>query len=43
MDLAGAEHELDAFEDRGTRLRRVLEPVKDKYDYILIDCPPSWG
>ena len=43
MDLAGAEHELDAFEDRGTRLRRVLEPVKDKYDYILIDCPPSLG
>lgn len=43
MDLAGAEHELDAFEDRGTRLRRVLDPVKDKYDYILIDCPPSLG
>ena len=43
MDLAGAEHELDAFEDRGTRLRRVLESVKDKYDYILIDCPPSLG
>ena len=41
MDLAGAEHELDAFEHRGTRLRRVLEPVKDKYDYILIDCMRS--
>ena len=30
-------------EDRATRLRHVLEPVKDSYDYILIDCPPSLG
>lgn len=43
MDLAGAEHELDAVEDRGTRLRHVLDPVKDDYDYVLIDCPPSLG
>lgn len=43
MDLAGAEHELDAVEDRGTRLRHVLDPVKDDYDFILIDCPPSLG
>lgn len=43
MDLAGAEHELDALEDRSMRLRHVLEPIKDQYDYILIDCPPSLG
>ncbi len=41
--LAGAEHELNYMEARGTRLRQVLEAVKDKYDYILIDCPPSLG
>lgn len=41
--LAGAEHELNYMEDRATRLRHVVEPVKDSYDYILIDCPPSLG
>lgn len=43
MALAGAEHELDALDERGTRLRTLLEPVKEDYDYILIDCPPSLG
>ncbi|MEE0511560.1 MAG: AAA family ATPase [Peptococcaceae bacterium] len=43
MTLAGAEHELSYMEDRGTHLRSVLAPVKDEYDYILIDCPPSLG
>lgn len=43
MDLAAAEHELNAMEDRGTHLRTVLAPLKDDYDYILIDCPPSLG
>lgn len=27
--------------DASTRLRNILEPIKDKFDYILIDCPPS--
>ena len=43
MDLAGAEHELDDLDDRGTRLRHLLDPVREQYDYILIDCPPSLG
>lgn len=39
--LAGAEVELIDMENRETRLRKALEPIKDRYDYILIDCPPS--
>ena len=42
-ELAGAEIELVSVEDRETRLRRVLEPVRDAYDYIIIDSPPSLG
>ena len=40
-DLAGAEIELLDMDDREMRLHRILEPYKDKYDFILIDCPPS--
>ena len=43
MDLAGAEVELVNLEDKQYRLKKSVELVKEKYDYILIDCPPSLG
>ena len=36
MDLA-----LDSFKHPTRRLARVLEPLRDEYDYIFLDCPPS--
>ena len=40
-DLAGAAVELLTMESPNTRLKDALSAVKDKYDYIFIDCPPS--
>lgn len=43
VDLAAAEVELVGRLARETRLRQVLEPIRQRCDYILIDCPPSLG
>ena len=43
VDLAGAEVELVGMEGRENALKAGLEKIKDNYDYIFIDCPPSLG
>lgn len=43
INLAGAEVELVNIENRETRLKDALAEIKDRYDYVFIDCPPSLG
>ncbi len=43
VELSGAEIELVEEEDRALRLKKALEDIRDEYDFILIDCPPSLG
>ncbi|QIL46003.1 ParA family protein [Vagococcus coleopterorum] len=43
IQLAGAEIELTPMMARETRLKSAIDEIKDKYDFILIDCPPSLG
>lgn len=40
-DLAGAELDLVDFDERESRLKDALEPILDRYEFVLIDCPPS--
>lgn len=42
-DLVGAEIEMVTMISRETVLRRALETVRDDYDFVLVDCPPSLG
>jgi len=43
LDLAGAEMELNSEAGREYIFKEVLEPIKENYNYILVDCPPSLG
>lgn len=43
INLAGAELELVAKAEREFVLKKAISKIKDKYDFILIDCPPSLG
>jgi chromosome partitioning protein len=43
VDLAAAEVELVGALAREYRLRQVLEPIRERCDYVIIDCPPSLG
>tara|TARA_B100001142_G_scaffold305357_1_gene334257 strand:+ start:222 stop:995 length:774 start_codon:yes stop_codon:yes gene_type:complete len=43
IDLVGAELELVNVKEREYQMRKALDPIKDDYDYIIIDCAPSLG
>lgn len=43
IDLVGAEVELVGMDRRERLLKEAIQPIRDKYDYIFIDCPPSLG
>ncbi len=42
-DLTGAEIELISLPDRERRLKHIIDALRDRYEYVVIDCPPSLG
>jgi chromosome partitioning protein len=43
IDLVGAEIEMIGYPNRESVLKKILEPIRDEYDFIIIDCSPSLG
>jgi chromosome partitioning protein len=43
IELAAFEQQMTGMVDRDNCLKKVLEPLQDEYDYIIVDCPPSVG
>ena len=43
IDLVGAEIEMINYPNREMVLKNILDPIKDDYDFIIIDCSPSLG
>ena len=43
LDLTGAELELVSEEGRERRLKDAIEPLRERFEFVLIDCPPSLG
>ncbi len=43
IDLVGAEVEMVSLENREEKMRHVLRPIKDDYEFVIVDCSPSLG
>ncbi|MGI6607476.1 MAG: ParA family protein [Erysipelotrichaceae bacterium] len=43
IDLAGSDLEMANYEEREKLLKNKLDPIKNNYDFIIVDCPPSLG